>query len=350
MLACSVMESEHPCDANSCPSRSHLQKTKRRKTVKDSKCTTAVQPIDLVFLVDGSGSVKPQGFQSSKRFVKDVLEDLSLGDGLSEVRVAVLQFSDHAETGIDLADGISKDAIVAAVNGMPYRRGGTNTAAGLQFAVETFENARPTAAKMLVVIADGDSHPDPEAAADEARAQGIDVVAVGVGKGISSDELQKIAGPEGKVLNVDDYTQLSSIVSKTSKIACEATATPTPAPTVAPTPMPTYTPYRLVCMKNNLFWGHDTISFQLRWRHHGVPKMQGSGLLSHGKRGCIDMKILEQSGALKKFQTVNVEVHMQNSKIKMKKHGTITYDPVRNTYELECEGEGTGWLCYRKYR
>jgi Mg-chelatase subunit ChlD len=207
------------------------------------ECKDAKAAVDLVFLVDCSGSVTASGHAASKTFVKNVVAGLPVGTGSLDTRVAVVQFSDNKWTEIDLNSGTSEQAVVNAVNGMSYPGGKTHTHTAISYAdTNTFAQARTDAQKLLAVIADGGcSSCDPKSAADTARANGVDIVAIGVGNGISYSELQKIAGPGGTILQTSQYSTLNNIVDDTTQTVCEK-VDPTPAPTPVPTPEPTPEP------------------------------------------------------------------------------------------------------------
>merc|ERR1719362_788501 len=154
-------------------------------------------------------------------------------------------------TEIELSDGISKAAVEEAIEKMEFHNKGTNIGEGIEYATKfTFKHARPGAAKMLIVIADGNSSDDTQQGADDARDSGIDLVAVGVGDGIHEEEMQKIAGPDGKILSVMDYAHLGTILANTTETVCDEVSTPKPTP--APTPVPTLPPdaTSTICVKN----------------------------------------------------------------------------------------------------
>merc|ERR1712008_315816 len=58
------------------------------------KCTTAKELVDLVLLVDSSGSVRESDLTESKQFLKRVAEGLALGTGSTGTRLGMVQ-SDH---------------------------------------------------------------------------------------------------------------------------------------------------------------------------------------------------------------------------------------------------------------
>jgi len=107
---------------------------------------------------------------------------------------------------MSLNEGISVPAVENAVDGMTWKKGSTYTNKGIEFVKdETFEQARNNAVKLVAVIADGKSSTNPKSAADAARADGVQFVAIGVGSSIKEAELKDIAGTDGTVLQVTEY-------------------------------------------------------------------------------------------------------------------------------------------------
>lgn len=245
MVAFSLEEERNPYDANSCKGRSTLQtqreiKKSQGQMLENSECTTGVKPVNLLFLVDGSGSVTKQGFRQTREFVKNVTGDMSFKGAQY---VAVSQFSASYTSHIGFKKGYSKEKVMEAVDNMKYHSRKvslrTCTIVGMSGALAEFVDARSDFVKMMVVIVDGDPSLGCElqTQADDAHSQGIAMVAIGVGANVTKDELGKIAGPEGIVLQVSDYGQLDTVVRNTKKIICEEISTPEPTP--APTPRPT---------------------------------------------------------------------------------------------------------------
>lgn len=55
----------------------------------DQKCKSG--PVDLVFLIDSSRSVRPHEFETMRKFMIDILNTLDIG--LNATRVGVVQYS-----------------------------------------------------------------------------------------------------------------------------------------------------------------------------------------------------------------------------------------------------------------
>lgn len=57
------------------------------------KCKTG--PVDLVFLIDSSRSVRPHEFETMRKFMIDIINTLDIG--LNATRVGVVQYSSQVE-------------------------------------------------------------------------------------------------------------------------------------------------------------------------------------------------------------------------------------------------------------
>ncbi|XP_012938603.2 collagen alpha-1(XII) chain, partial [Aplysia californica] len=84
--------------------------------------------------------------------------------------------------------------------------------------------ARPNAAKLAVVVTDGMStFPEStEAAAPALHATGVKVVSIGIGSGVSQDELKIIASSVDLVFSANNFDVLDAIEKEVSATACEA--------------------------------------------------------------------------------------------------------------------------------
>jgi len=191
-------------------------------------CTPGA-PLDLIFLLDGSGSMGKKGFDQSRMFLKKVTKHLPLDQGNVSTQVAIVQFSDVGKESVEipLADGITLDNVEDAVNAMKWH--GTLTHDPMTHTGEAIEyvldHVLPTSVAgiphMLALITDGvaNGKKDPVAVAAKAREKGIEIVAIGVGL-YDYDELVKVTGDKSKVLAVKSPSELLSIVKETAEVVC----------------------------------------------------------------------------------------------------------------------------------
>lgn len=56
--------------------------------------------VDLLFVLDGSGSISEKTFEKQKSFIISIINRLTISD--NSTRVAVIQFSDEAKVEISL--------------------------------------------------------------------------------------------------------------------------------------------------------------------------------------------------------------------------------------------------------
>lgn len=203
------------------------------KDVKSTKsaavCANVINPVDVVFLVDGSLSVGEGGFNISKQYVKDVVSKLHVGPAHVDARVALVTFSELAKVQSHLDEGTSKDAINENVDKMPFDQSSTCTAEAIKKVREdVFINTKEGAKKMLVILTDGKPTGQKECKgeyldkeSEKALSEGTDILAIGVGPGINHENLISMTRNEDKVLKVDNYELLVTTVRATSIILCE---------------------------------------------------------------------------------------------------------------------------------
>ncbi|KAH9489252.1 von Willebrand factor A domain-containing protein 2 [Bulinus truncatus] len=184
---------------------------------------------DIVFLIDSSGSVGFDNFRHIKDYVQNLIDNVNIGPDATQVGVATFSQSSKAE--IFLNSYKDKRALKAAVSGLKYEYGNTNTASGLKLArlslFSTAKGNRPNAPDFLIVITDGLSNVNAEDTIPEAqlaRKQGIHVIAVGVNLKQNDDwELKGIANQpsDSNVFKVDSFDKLwdvtDSIVDNTCR-------------------------------------------------------------------------------------------------------------------------------------
>ena len=88
-----------------------------------SACTSPTA--DVVFVVDGSGSIGSSNFREVKSFIGSVVDAFDISS--TKVRVALIQFSNNAVVEFNLRRYSNKRSVKAAVAGLPYNGGGKQT-------------------------------------------------------------------------------------------------------------------------------------------------------------------------------------------------------------------------------
>ncbi|XP_055120967.2 matrilin-4 isoform X1 [Symphalangus syndactylus] len=153
--------------------------------------------VDLVLLVDGSKSVRPQNFELVKRFVNQIVDFLYVSP--EGTRVGLVQFSSRVRTEFPLGRYGTAAEVKQAVLAVEYMERGTMTGLALRHMVEhsfsEAQGARPRALnvpRVGLVFTDGRSQDDISVWAARAKEEGIVMYAVGVGKAVEA-ELREIA-------------------------------------------------------------------------------------------------------------------------------------------------------------
>ena len=166
--------------------------------------------IDLVFVLDGSGSIRANRFQLIREFVEGVSDALTIGP--QDSLVGVIVFSGSAFIHFNLQQHPTKATLLPAINpGIPYPTGGTNTAAALRLLLSSAQDGRlgirNGRTQIAIVVTDGrSSRPaSTRTAATALHAAGIfQVYAAGLGGAVES-ELLAIASDPSLVFFTDDF-------------------------------------------------------------------------------------------------------------------------------------------------
>ncbi|XP_047431494.1 collagen alpha-1(VII) chain isoform X2 [Mugil cephalus] len=199
-------------------------------TAQTEACRTVVEA-DIVFLVDDSGSVGHASFSRVKDFISAIVSSFqSSVVGAEGIRFGVTVFGDVPRMRIALTDYSSLEEVLRAVRGLPYEGGSRRIGSALQFLVDSVFSAaisRDFAPKIAVLITNGRSDDQVEAAARAVADAGISLFAVGV-RGSDESELRRIVSPpyEEHLLLGADFSLLDSLLPKVSRRLCFTASEP----------------------------------------------------------------------------------------------------------------------------
>ena len=188
-------------------------------------CQTAV---DLLFILDGSGSVKKPNFDKAKDFVKNVIDFFDVGN--NGTHIAVIQYSTSVEYEFKLSSFYTENDLKQAVDDIDYKEGYTNTPAALDAAREVIfkeqNGARPLyqgIPRIAVLMTDGKSNRgNLTTAVLQIRQTNINVFVIGVGN-LDINELNFIASsPQDQhVFLLDSFNDIAGFVDRLSAISCD---------------------------------------------------------------------------------------------------------------------------------
>jgi collagen type VI alpha len=174
-------------------------------------CSTP--PLDIIFALDGSGSVGQDNFMSLLNFIANITNQYTIGR-TNGTQVGVVVFASAAHRNIRLPQFQTNADLSNAIVNLNYPDGGTATDLGLEQAREEFRiNGRPGAKRVLIVATDGRSN-NPVATSEQARlarSEDIEIFSVGIGSGANVDELNDVASDPSSahVFTIANYSAQS---------------------------------------------------------------------------------------------------------------------------------------------
>ncbi|XP_050403923.2 cartilage matrix protein [Patella vulgata] len=203
--------------------------------------------VDMVFVVDSSSSIWPGNYELYViPFIKDVVNMFDVGPGENDTRVGIVTFNNDYHLQFHLNKFLSKESVMKGIEGIRFTTGNTYTNKALQYATSTMytpeHGSRSNVQNVMIILTDGESD-KPEltrAAANQAKAAGINIFSIGVGAKVKVQELNDMASEPTDlfVFELDDFQSLKSIRNPFSKRTCEVIVSTTQTPTTT-TPEPT---------------------------------------------------------------------------------------------------------------
>ncbi|XP_078131096.1 matrilin-3a isoform X4 [Sander vitreus] len=193
-------------------------------TETDSQCRS--RPLDLVFIIDSSRSVRPGEFEKVKIFLADMVDTLDVGSDAT--RVAVVNYASTVKIEFLLKSHFNKPDMKKAISHIEPLAAGTMTGLAIKTAVnEAFteeSGARPRSrkiTKVAIIVTDGRPQDQVEEVSAAARASGIEIYAVGVDRAdMRSLQLMASIPLEDHVFYVETYGVIEKLTSKFRKTLC----------------------------------------------------------------------------------------------------------------------------------
>ncbi|KAM6915755.1 uncharacterized protein FYW49_010580 [Xenentodon cancila] len=194
------------------------------ETETDSQCRS--RPLDLVFIIDSSRSVRPAEFEKVKIFLADMVDTLDIGSDAT--RVAVVNYASTVKIEFLLKDHFSKFNLKKAISRIEPLAAGTMTGLAIQTAVNKAfteqSGARPRSrniSKVAIIVTDGRPQDQVEEVSAAARASGIEIYAVGVDRAdMRSLRLMASIPLDDHVFYVETYGVIEKLTSKFRETLC----------------------------------------------------------------------------------------------------------------------------------
>uniref|UniRef100_A0A8C3PJJ3 Collagen alpha-3(VI) chain n=1 Tax=Calidris pygmaea TaxID=425635 RepID=A0A8C3PJJ3_9CHAR len=177
---------------------------------------------DIVFLIDSSDSVRPDGLAHIRDFISRIIQQLEVGP--NKVRIGMVQFSNIVFPEFYLKTHKSKNAVLQAIRRLRHRGGSpVNAGKALDYVVKNYfiksagsriEDGVP---QHLVVILGDRSQDDVNRPATVITSTSIKPLGVGA-RNVDRDQLQVITNDPERVLVVRDFTGLPTLEKKVQSI------------------------------------------------------------------------------------------------------------------------------------
>uniref|UniRef100_W5MCR5 Matrilin-1 n=1 Tax=Lepisosteus oculatus TaxID=7918 RepID=W5MCR5_LEPOC len=185
-----------------------------------SACSSSAT--DVVFLIDGSKSVRPENFELVKRFINQIVDKLDVAE--NKAHVGLVQYSSSVRQEFPLGLYNTKKDLKDAVKNMSYMEKGTMTGQALRYLVDNSfsvsHGARPGVSKVGIVFTDGRSQDYIGDAAKKAKEKEFKMYAVGVGNAVE-DELKEIASDPQHYFYTADFKTINQIAKKLHVKVCK---------------------------------------------------------------------------------------------------------------------------------
>ncbi|NXN48534.1 CO6A6 protein, partial [Rynchops niger] len=190
----------------------------------DDQCRR-VERLDIVFVMDSSGSISSSQYQAMKDFIIALVKQSDVGpDG---VQFGALKYSDKPVELFYLNKYTTKQDITEAIQRDDPLGQSTYTAKALVhsemfFTEEHGSRKSKGVPQVLMVITDGESHDKDKLddVAQRLRNKGVTIYAVGV-EGASRSELLTMAGSEDKCFYVDTFNGLENLTANITDDMCD---------------------------------------------------------------------------------------------------------------------------------
>ncbi|KAL4223312.1 collagen [Mactra antiquata] len=161
------------------------------------------EPADIIFLIDGSGSVTEYGFGRALEFVRKIVDGFEIGPRSTQVSVAVFTDIPVVEFHFQLNTYSSKSALQSHIARISYPSGVENISQALEQARLKFLDpsfgSRPSAAGIVVLMTDGGGGGNATirqsiASSQRLKDMNITVYTAGVGYYVTEYELRDMKG------------------------------------------------------------------------------------------------------------------------------------------------------------
>ena len=188
--------------------------------------------VDLMFVMDYSGSIASAGYNTEKAFAASVANFFDIGPDAT--RVASVSYGSSSRRDFDFNRYTDKASLVAGINSLVYKGGGTATYLALDDALAMFDSVSSGVRgitkgvpKICVVLTDGGSNSAAKtiAAGQRLKAANVNVFAIGAGN-VKESELKSIASDPVSThyFKLSSVSDIPDLVGRMASFSCNEPA------------------------------------------------------------------------------------------------------------------------------
>ena len=185
--------------------------------------------MDLVIILDGSGSVSPEDFERSRFATANIVKQLNVSP--TGVRVGLVSFASTVSIWqLFVANEQLKSFILGKVATIPKINSGTDTAEALSDArTQVFSDKRNGIyPRVAIIFTDGASNYPvlTQIEATKLKDEGVYLYAIGIGSGINNQELEDMASEPKSTykMTLQNFAEIFNVVDQIIQVACETPA------------------------------------------------------------------------------------------------------------------------------
>ncbi|XP_022625883.1 scavenger receptor cysteine-rich type 1 protein M130-like, partial [Seriola dumerili] len=184
-------------------------------TCSGAQCESTAKT-DIVLLVDTSGSISDNDFESILVFLADVVRGFDIGP--DKFQIGVTLYSDSPETMWNLNTYQNKESLLNAIADLKHTGGNTMIGRALdhinQMSFKPHVGMRVDSRKIAVLITDGESQDDVNLPSQNLKDRGIEIYTIGV-RDADMSELRSIASDpkESHMYYIKEFLSLSDITN-----------------------------------------------------------------------------------------------------------------------------------------
>ncbi|XP_058857663.1 integrin alpha-E-like isoform X2 [Acipenser ruthenus] len=183
---------------------------------------------EIAFVLDGSGSIEADDFQSAKDFISNMMTNI--WENCFSCGFAIVQYGEEIQTELTLNENNDTESVLKKVQDIKQLGRITKTASAIQHVLDHIfieeKGSQKNARKIIIVITDGDIFRDPldiEDVMKSPKMTNVTRFAIGVGEVFETPKvrelLYKIASEpeEEHVFKVDNYAALDGLLALLEK-------------------------------------------------------------------------------------------------------------------------------------